>query len=47
MYALRELITSYLTFVPMEKLVMNYVDLELFDVFRNASLAQSFVSEWY
>jgi len=38
-YALRDLITVYLAFVPMEKLVMNYVNLELCDVFRNASLA--------
>jgi len=39
MIAVRELITPYLTFVPMGKLVMNYVNLELYDIFRNASLA--------
>jgi hypothetical protein len=39
MYALREPITPYLTFVPMEKLVMNYVDLELCDILKNAFLA--------
>jgi hypothetical protein len=40
MSALGELITSYLTFVPLGKLVMNYVNLELCDIFRNVSLAQ-------
>jgi len=39
MIAVRELITPYLTFVPMGKLVMNYVNLELCDIFRNASQA--------
>jgi len=39
MYAIGELITPCITIVPVGKLVVNYVNLELCDIFRNASLA--------